>query len=200
MPDIWVPTGVGHSDFTERKSRFHGDARKVISAADARRIVSESREEHPKSRHVVWAYVIGSDGALKGLSDDGEPHGTAGRPVLDPIIGDGLTNTMVTVVRYFGGIKLGTGGLVSAYGRCCREALDRMSREKLIPRTRLNLKLDYSFYEPVCRLTKEAGGRVDSEDFAAGVTMELDVPTAALEEYSQAVADTSRGSAVIVIR
>lgn len=197
MPHLKVPTGVGRSEFIEKKSRFIGEARAVHHADEAKETVSRLRLEHPRSRHVVWAYIIGSDGALKGLSDDGEPHGTAGRPVLDPIAGSGLTNTLVTVVRYFGGEKLGTGGLVSAYGRCSREALEDMSFEELIPRTRVRLVIDYPIYEPARRMVDDAGGRISGEDFAAGVELAFDVPDAAWGALRQALTDLSRGAAVM---
>ena len=199
MPHRMVPTGVGRSEFIEKKSRFIGEARQVLSAAEAREIVSRLRVVHPRSRHVVWAYVLGGDGALKGLSDDGEPHGTAGKPVLDPIEGGGFTNTMVTVVRYFGGVKLGTGGLVSAYGRCSRDALQDMSCEELIPRTGVRLTIDYPLYESARRLVDDAGGRISGEDFGSGVEMEFDVPDTAWDALRQALTDLSRGTAVMVL-
>ena len=195
MPEIWVPTGIGRSDFTEKKSRFLGEARGVNSAEEAREIVTALREEHPRSRHVVWAYILGRDGSLKGMSDDGEPHGTAGRPVLDHIGGENLTGTLVTVVRYYGGVKLGTGGLCSAYGRSAGEALGAMSREPLIERSRVELGVEYSIYEPILRLLNQAGGRMLTEDFGAAVRLSLEIPTAGLDSFRLAVSDASRGAA-----
>ncbi len=196
MPEFLVPAGTGRSEFTEKKSRFIGEARQVLSAEEARDIVSGLRAEHPRSRHVVWAYVIGSDGALKGLSDDGEPHGTAGRPVLDPIVGGGFTNTLVTVVRYFGGVKLGTGGLVSAYGRSCREVLEDMPAEKLIPKKRLKTVLDYPLYEAARRLLDDAEARILGEEFGSGIELVFEVPLAAWEGLQLALTDLTRGQAI----
>ena len=101
----------------EKKSRFISLLYPVPDDHEVKKILKELRKEHPDSRHVVWSYVLGDAGTLYGLSDDGEPHGTAGRPVLEVLKGSGLTFAALFVIRYFGGIKLGTGGLVSAYTR-----------------------------------------------------------------------------------
>lgn len=195
MPELWIPSGTGHSDFTERKSRFIGEARKVSSADEARLRVKELRLVHPQSRHVAWAYILGNDGALRGMSDDGEPRGTAGRPIMDPIMGNSLTDTLVTVVRYFGGIKLGTGGLSSAYGKSSQEALAGMPRIRLVERTRVRLGIEYSLYEPVVRLIREAGGRIAYELFETGVDVVVDLPVSMLEEFRRNVNNLSRGAA-----
>ena len=194
MPELWIPSGTGHSDFTERKSRFIGEARMVRSTEAARMQVKELRLEHPRSRHVAWAYVLGNDAALRGMSDDGEPRGTAGRPIMDPIVGSGLTETLVTVVRYFGGVKLGTGGLTSAYGRCCQDALELMPRALLIERIRVELGVEYSLYEYTVRLTEEAGGLIAEEIFDTTIRLSIDVPVSALEDFRRSMIDASRGT------
>ncbi len=194
MPELWIPSGTGHSDFTVRKSRFIGEARKVSSADEARFRVKELRLEHPRSRHVAWAYILGNDGALRGMSDDGEPRGTAGRPIMDPIKGNSLTDTLVTVVRYFGGIKLGTGGLTSAYGKCSQEALAVMPRIRLVERIRVELGIEYSLYEPVVRLIRESGGRIVKELFESGVMVVVNLPVSMLEEFRRNVNNLSRGA------
>lgn len=194
MPDLWIPSGTGISDFTERKSRFIGEACMVQNAEGARARVKKLKDEHPRSRHVAWAYVLGSDGSDRGLSDDGEPHGTAGRPIMDPIIGAGLTNTLVIVVRYFGGVKLGTGGLTSAYGRSSKDALAVMPRARLIERTRIEIEVSYSLYEFAVRLSEELGVVIDSERFDSTVTMELEVPDTQMDRFSHKIRDASSGS------
>ena len=194
MAEYWVPSGIGVSEHVDRKSRFLGEARAVADPNEARRRVKELKEEHSGARHVAWAHVIGSSGALLGLSDDGEPHGTAGRPILDPIVGAGLTNTLVTVVRYFGGVKLGTGGLVSAYGRSAREALEAMPRRKLIPMSDAAFEVVYSDYEPVVRLVRGFDGELLKEEFAASVSLEVRLPSASLDAFSKQLSDLTRGA------
>ncbi|RKX87171.1 MAG: hypothetical protein DRP70_09035 [Spirochaetes bacterium] len=195
MPELWIPSGTGHSDFTERKSRFIGEARKVSGAEEARLRIKKLRLEHPRSRHVAWAYILGKDAALKGMSDDGEPRGTAGRPIMDPIKGNSLTDTLVTVVRYFGGVKLGTGGLSSAYGKSSQESLAGMPRVRLIERIRVELGIEYSVYEQVVRLIREADGLIVQELFEFGVKVVVDLPVSMFEEFRRNVKDISRGAA-----
>ena len=194
MPEFLVPVGTGRSDFSVKKSRFIGEALKMESAEAARNRIRELREEHPRSRHIAWAYVLGRDGALVGLSDDGEPHGTAGRPILDPIVGAGLTDTLVTVVRYFGGVKLGTGGLSAAYGRCSREAVDGLPKAPLVDRRRIEVRMEYPLYDRILRSVENAGGRVVEENFGGDIRLAVEIPTAAVADFGRDVADASRGS------
>ncbi len=195
MPELWIPSGTGHSDFIVRKSRFIGEARKVNGSEAARNRVKELRQEHSRAGHVAWAYVLGKDAALKGLSDAGEPRGTAGRPIIDPITGGNLTDTLVTVVRYFGGVKLGTGGLTSAYGRSSRGALAAMPRILLIERVRVELDIKYPIYENIIRLTKEANGLVLEEKFESSIALVVNIPISSLEYFRQKVGDAGSGAA-----
>lgn len=199
MPKFRVPAGTGRSDFTEKKSRFIGEAVKEVSVEAARARIRKLREEHPRARHVAWAYVLGQDGALVGLSDDGEPHGTAGRPILDPILGAGLTETLVTVVRYFGGVKLGTGGLASAYGRCSREAVEDLPKIDLVDRTRMEVCMEYPLFDRIKRSAEDLGGLVVEEVFGADIRLIVDVPSATTDDFSRIVADVSRGSAKMIL-
>ncbi len=194
-----MPAGRGETEFVEKKSRFIAAARRAGSADEARAAVSALREEHPRSRHVVWAYVLGAEGALKGMSDDGEPRGTAGRPVLDHITGARLTDTLVTVVRYFGGIKLGTGGLCAAYGQAARQALEAMSRERLVPRQAVRLGLEYAMYDTMLRLLDSFDGRVSADSFGEKVSLTVQVPVAVLENFVAEAENVCRGAAEITI-
>ena len=195
MPELWIPSGTGHSNLIKRKSRFIGESRMVKNVEAARMRVKELRLEHPRSSHAAWAYVLGTDAALRGMSDDGEPRGTAGRPIMDPIVGGGFTEILVTVVRYFGGVKLGTGGLTSAYGRCSQDALESMPRVLLIDRIRVELEVTYSLYEYTVRLAGELGGLIVEERFDTTVRLSVDVPVSALEDFRQGIIDASRGAA-----
>ena len=117
-----------------KRSRFIAKAEKVSSPEEVKPLVRRRREEHPGCSHVVWAFVTGPPKSrTMGLSDDGEPKGTAGRPVLEVLKGSGITDTLVTVVRFFGGTKLGTGGLVRAYSDAARGVLENIPTEELIP-------------------------------------------------------------------
>jgi len=195
MPELWIPSGTGHSDFTEKKSRFIGEAAGIESAEAARKRIKQLRLEHPRSRHVAWAYVLGRDAALRGMSDDGEPRGTAGRPIMDPVNGQHLTDILVTVVRYFGGVKLGTGGLTSAYGKSAQDALAAMPRVPLVERVRVELGMAYPVYEQASRLIREAGGKIAEEVFESRVKVSVDLPIAVLDDFHLRLKDLSRGDA-----
>ena len=106
-----------------KKSKFLGYKYDITSTDEVDKILSALKKDHKKARHIAWAYIIVSP-HLEKCSDDGEPSGTAGRPILNVLQKRGLSNCMVAVVRYFGGIKLGAGGLVRAYGKSASEALD----------------------------------------------------------------------------
>lgn len=113
----------GNSEVVEKKSRFIGVAAHVSSEDEAAEFVRKIKKEYYDARHSCWAYVIGDKSGSMRASDDGEPQGTAGRPILDVITGKGLTYTIVVVTRYFGGTLLGTGGLVRAYSKAADEAV-----------------------------------------------------------------------------
>ncbi len=113
----------GNSEVVEKKSRFIGVAAHVSSEDEAAEFVRKIKKEYYDARHSCWAYVIGDKSESMRASDDGEPQGTAGRPILDVITGKGLTYTIVVVTRYFGGTLLGTGGLVRAYSKAADEAV-----------------------------------------------------------------------------
>ena len=114
----------GSGELTEKKSRFIANTRPVESEEEALAFVEEMRKQYWDARHNCWAYVIGDRGEKKRCSDDGEPSQTAGKPMLDVLTGSGVTNICVVVTRYFGGILLGTGGLVRAYSGAAKAGLE----------------------------------------------------------------------------
>lgn len=123
MATISNTTKVAEGVYKEKSSKFLSFAHHVESIDEAKAIVAKYRKEHHKARHVCFAYRIGKDGSIYRAADDGEPSGTAGRPILKQLEGAGLTNSMIVVVRYFGGTLLGTGGLVRAYKEAAADVL-----------------------------------------------------------------------------
>ncbi len=120
----WIPAGEAVSEFTEKRSRFIGQIRPVNSEADARRFLDEIRKKHRDARHNCWCYIIQSDGMIIRCSDDGEPQGTAGQPILQVFQRREVVNLCCVVTRYFGGVLLGAGGLTRAYARAAKDVLD----------------------------------------------------------------------------
>ncbi len=189
-----VPTSSASSELVVRRSRFIGGARYCDNPDAVKGIVGEIRELHGGCNHVVYAFITGPAGEVSGMSDDGEPKGTAGRPALEVLKGTGLTNTLVTVVRYFGGTKLGTGGLVRAYTESARTALALLDTEELIEKLRFAVVLPYRLYDPAGRLLQSLSGAVLHEDFAEQVTLQGELPAERRAELEKELADLSGGS------
>ena len=126
---------------------------------EARAILKAQKEKYADATHVVHAFVLGKAGEVMGMSDDGEPGGTAGRPVLDVLKGSGATDIMLTVTRWFGGTLLGTGGLVKAYGGAAKELLSQCQEsgalEEYVPKKEFSFECDYALYKSVKRAFDE---------------------------------------------
>ena len=182
------------AELTVRKSRFLAEATPVDSVESARALWRERKRIYADSNHVVFAFVCGPQGGVMGCSDDGEPSGTSGRPTLEVLKGSGITNVLLTVTRWFGGIKLGTGGLVRAYTESAQLALADAQTAELVPMTRFTLALSYLHYESVRRRLAEFAAEITGEEFAAGVTLAGMIPSANYAAFAEAVRDLTSGS------
>ena len=129
MAEYYVPTKIAEAEFVEKRSRFIGNIWPVESEEEARAHIEEMRKKHYDSRHNCWAYRL-REGGIERYSDDGEPQGTAGQPILNVFQREEVLNVVCVVTRYFGGILLGAGGLTRAYGRSAKDALDASGSEK----------------------------------------------------------------------
>jgi uncharacterized YigZ family protein len=185
---------VKNSRFTARAHYFKG------TAAQARLEVEKLKKEHPDARHVVHAFISGESAkALSfGLSDDGEPKGTAGRPVLEVLKGSGLTNTLVTIVRWFGGTKLGTGGLVSAYADAAKGCLESLEKKELIPESIFTLSLPYGLYEQFKILVEQYGGKIPEESFLEEIRLKISIPADNEQAVEKAAAELSGGKIQLI--
>lgn len=193
-----IPAGRARVELRFVNSRFIGTAGPATSVEEAKAFIGAVRAEMPDATHHVPAYVIGH-GASKteGMSDDGEPSGTAGRPALAVVRGSGLGDVVVVVTRYFGGTLLGTGGLVQAYGDTAKAVLAALPREEKIARTTLAVALPYAAYEPARRLIAAHDGVVADEEFAADVTIFVTLPAARAESLALALREATAGQAVV---
>lgn len=145
---------TGSSKFTDRRSRFLGFASPACSADEARAILKRYRAEYADARHVCWAYMIGPQRQEWQQSDDGEPSGTGGKPILGQINSAGITNVVVAVARYFGGIKLGVPGLIAAYREAAALAIEAAGIEELHQMRRINITFQYENADKVMRIIK----------------------------------------------
>lgn len=189
-----VPAGSGKAEISVKRSRFIAEAVSVASPEEAREKIKGKREEFPDSTHVVYAFVTGNRASeVSGMSDDGEPPGTAGKPVMDALKGSGVYDVLITVVRYFGGTKLGTGGLVRAYSESARQAIGNMPVKEFISEEPFSLKVPYGLHEKVKLVVKGAGGRIEEEKFGDEVILSIQVPVARLKECDRELRNISSG-------
>lgn len=157
----------GEGNYTEKRSRFLSFALHVENEDDVKDTIAQFRKKYYDARHVCYAYVLGPEKSATRANDDGEPSGSAGKPILGQITSMDLTDTLVVVVRYFGGVKLGTGGLFSAYKIAAREALNDAEIEERIVKERLKVAVPYADVDVIMRLTKNAGAEIVSREYDA---------------------------------
>ncbi len=165
----------GFATLTEKRSEFLAYAKPVTTEAEAMAFVESVRKKYPDARHTVYAYLL-SGGGMR-YSDDGEPQGSAGMPVLDIIRKGGFTDAVITVTRYFGGILLGTGGLVRAYSGAAKLAVAEAEVVELIPYDLMRFSVDYSLYQRILYELKNYSATEETTDFGAEVTLTLSLPT-----------------------
>lgn len=172
-------------EFTEKRSRFIGAIQPVTTEEEAQQFIRQKQKEYWDAKHNVYAYVL-DGGNLCRFSDDGEPQGTAGIPVLDVLRKEGLTDCVVVVTRYFGGILLGGGGLVRAYSHGAKIAVDAAGVVEMRPCLLGEVCCDYSQYGWIPAFLADHGASVTDSDFGEGVTVHFSVPQ---EDRDKLVAD-----------
>lgn len=165
----------GTGKFTEKKSRFLSFAYHVKSADEVKARLKLLQNEYHDARHVCWAYVIGPDRSETQANDNGEPSGTAGKPILGQINSLGLTDVAVGVVRYFGGIKLGTPGLIAAYKEAASLALDDSGVKECIVQKQFSFTFPYIAMNDVMKVVKTTGAEVISQQFDNSCSMTLSI-------------------------
>ncbi|MBI2503315.1 MAG: YigZ family protein [Candidatus Latescibacteria bacterium] len=193
-PVYLVPAGEARIELRFKNSLFIGTAGPVATVEEARALVARLRAEFPDASHQVYAFAVGFGASLiHGMSDDGEPSGTAGRPVLAVVQGAGLGDVAVVVTRYFGGTKLGTGGLVKAYGSTAKAVLEVLPRAEKIAKVAARLVLPYALHARGRLLIGEAEGEVESEEFGAQVVLRLRLRQDRAEALDLALRELSAG-------
>ena len=166
-------TGVVDSCYTEKRSRFIAYAIPIHTVEEVKEQVDTFRKQYYDARHVCWAYMLGPDRSTFRANDDGEPSGTAGKPILGQINSLELTDILVVVIRYFGGIKLGTGGLIVAYRAAAAEALSLAEIEERTVDEEITVQFEYPFMNGIMRIIKEDNPEVLSQSFDMNCEMTL---------------------------
>lgn len=174
MSDVYYTIDKeGTGKFSEKKSRFLSFAFHVENVEDAKSRIKILQNEYHDARHVCWAYMIGSDRMDWQANDNGEPSGTAGKPILGQINTLGLTDVLVVVVRYFGGIKLGTPGLIAAYRAAAALALEESGIKECVKQKKFTFSFPYLVMNDVMKVVKSTGAQIESQQFDNSCLMTL---------------------------
>ncbi len=191
MSEYFVPAGSGEAEFVEKRSSFLGHVRFVETEDAAREFITEMKKKHYDARHNCWCYII-REGAVR-YSDDGEPQGTAGLPMLEVFKREGVENVVCVVTRYFGGVLLGTGGLLRAYTKSAKDALDAAGIAAVRRWVKLEAACPYSLLERMKTECLALEGAVSDVEYGADVRMTFLLPEAKAEAFRERVTELSAG-------
>ncbi len=172
--------GPGEGIFSDKGSKFIAFAYPVRSEEQAKKLLSARRSEHPKARHHCWALRLSPDKSVFRINDDGEPSGTAGRPILNTLLSNDLTNILVVVIRYFGGTLLGVPGLINAYKTATVNAISNCEIIELTVNDVYSLSFDYITMNAVMKVIKDFGLKTISQDLQNSCKIELEIPKSQL--------------------
>lgn len=182
---------IGEGTYSEKRSKFLAFSHHVTGVEEIKAIVSEYKKKFYDARHVCYAYVLGSDCTEWRANDDGEPSGTAGKPILGQIQTRNLTNTLVVVIRYFGGILLGTGGLVVAYREAASEALNNSDIIVQKVTEQVHFSFTYPMMNGVMRIVKEMNVKICEQHFDTTCRITLEVRRSEVERLQQKLQELS---------
>jgi uncharacterized YigZ family protein len=194
MNHITSVYGHAEAEYIIKKSRFIASLQEVASEDEATAFIEKIRKAYWDARHNCYAYQLGCTGITQRSSDDGEPAGTAGRPLLEVLKKSGITNTVIVVTRYFGGIKLGASGLIRAYSHTAALGLAAADIADYLPYTLVNITFDYSYVSPLERFLPQQEIRIAHRQFADKATFSLEIPTTALEKVEQELINATNGT------
>ena len=201
MSEYATISGRSIAEIEEKKSRFIAHLAHVESEEEALSFLEEIRTEHRMARHNVYAYILRGEGASERIrySDDGEPAKTAGTPALEVLQHSGLTDLIVVVTRYFGGVLLGTGGLVRAYTTATARALENAEVVTVRSVVELQVTVDYALYERASLLIDAAGAKQAPPEFTDRVTLRWQMPEHTEAPLLEQLRELTRGSAQVAV-
>ncbi|MDU5083075.1 YigZ family protein [uncultured Tissierella sp.] len=187
----------GEEETIINKSRFIGYAMPIETEEEALGFIEKIKTKHRDATHNVYAYVLGKDSNTQRFSDDGEPSGTAGIPVLEVIKKENLRNVVVVVTRYFGGIKLGTGGLIRAYTRGAKIGLDAGTIVDMVLHSRIKIRIDYTLYGRIENYLMNEGYIVDESVFDDAVNIFVYIEDAKIGSFQKTMTDIANGNIIL---
>ena len=193
-----IPKQYASSEETIKGSRFLSELFPVSSQAEVREKLKAQKQKYADSTHVCHAFICGKNAELMGMSDDGEPGGTAGRPMLDVLKGSGATNLLVTVTRWFGGTLLGTGGLVHAYGNGVKNVLSVTEFEELVEKSTFSLFCDYQQYQIIKKIFESFTIYDLTEDFGELISIQGQIAQKDFDLLKARIFDTTNGKITVM--
>ncbi len=192
MSDYITIKNQSSDEFVERRSRFIGHIKPVTTRDEAEEFIAQIKSKYWDARHNVYAYVL-REGQFRKYSDDGEPQGTAGVPVLEVMLKENVTDCVVVVTRYFGGILLGTGGLTRAYSKAARIAIAAGEIKNMVLCDEMKISCDYSFYGKLGALLGEMGAVILDTDFSEDVAVTFALKKSETGRFDAKLTDLSNG-------
>lgn len=198
IPDL-RPGEVFRVEQTIKRSRFIASVGHTPGVEEAKAFIEQIKAEFEDARHNCWAYCAGAAGSTDriGASDDGEPHGTAGRPMLTAVTHSGIGEVTVVVTRYFGGILLGTGGLVKAYQSSVKMALEGVPTRVRTKTKRIKFSVEHRFVNQVLRKIEAVNGRILEKNFDMGADFDIEIPEDLAETFAKELEELTRGALLI---
>lgn len=193
MESYIVPYQEAKTEMIEKRSRFIGHIWRVESEEEARAHIEATKKKHYDARHNCWCYILREGNVLR-YSDDGEPQGTAGQPMLNVFQREEVTNVCCVVTRYFGGILLGAGGLTRAYGGTAKLALNESGISRMRLWASLAVPCSYSMYERMRLTVEQSGGIVTDTDFGTDVVLTVTLPAEDVDSFCVKVTELTAGS------
>jgi len=195
-----VPARTTRIENVVVNSRFIATAARADTVDEAKAFIQSIRAEMPDATHHVYAYKIGYGSSVtEGMSDDGEPSGTSGPPVLAVLRGAEIGDIVVVVTRYFGGTKLGTGGLVRAYGGAAKEVLAALPVKLKIEKALVGMTVEYTYYDRLKLVLEAHQAEIEHEDFAADVTVFARLPADQVPSLSDALQNLTAGQSELIV-
>lgn len=187
----------GNGLYEEKKSRFLSRAIPISDEEDAALYIEETRKKYWDARHNCYAFTLGLNSETTRCSDDGEPSGTAGKPILEVLNGSGVHNCLIIVTRYFGGTLLGTGGLVRAYTSSAKDALESAKIVRLVPAYEYSISTDYNGYGKIQYIAAQSDATITATDFGTDVRMTVEIACEKAPQFIKSINDSTNGRAVI---
>ena len=195
MQEYFIPAGAGEASFTEKRSEFLGHVRMVETEDEAKSFIADMKKKYYDARHNCWCYII-RGGAVR-YSDDGEPQGTAGIPMLEVFKREGIENVVCVVTRYFGGILLGAGGLLRAYTKSAKDALDAAGVSVVRRWVETELACTYSAFEKLKGEVASYDGVISDIEYGADVMIRTLIPEEKSEAFAARIFDVSSGTVTV---